>query len=91
MKYIPVRNNILVKLKARVEEVNGILIPGQDNEQIKAEVISVGPGTPDCPMNVQPGDTVLITKNLGISVNELGEDYRVFELKYVTLIIRNDE
>lgn len=88
MKYIPVKSNILVKLEPRVQEIDGLLIPGQDNEQIKAEVIAVGPGTPDCPMNVEPGDKVLITKNLGISINELGEDYRVFELKYVTLIIR---
>ena len=88
MKVRPLRDRVLVK---RVEEqeqrVGGIIIPDSAREKPQqATVIAVGTGRVEdgntIPLDVKPGDHVLIGKYSGTEIKLDGEEY---------LIVREDE
>ena len=85
----PLADRVLVKRLDEEEEqkVGGIIIPDTAKEKPQeAEVMAVGPGGMDdgkrVPLEVKPGDKVLIGKYSGTEVKIEGEEY---------LIIREDE
>ena len=85
----PLADRVLVKRLDEEEEqkVGGIIIPDTAKEKPQeAEVMAVGPGSLDdgkrVPLEVKPGDKVLIGKYSGTEVKIEGEEY---------LIIREDE
>ena len=71
MKMKPMGDQILIKEEAKAEKTDSgiILVDGAYNEEfVYAEVIAIGPGLftqtgNRLPMSVNPGDTVLISKN----------------------------
>jgi len=88
MKVRPLRDRVLVK---RVEEqeqrIGGIIIPDTAREKPQqAKVIAVGSGRVEdgktIPLDVKPGDFVLIGKYSGTEIKLDGEEY---------LIVREDE
>ena len=85
----PLADRVLVKRLEEEDEqmVGGIIIPDTAKEKPQeAEVVAVGPGSLDegkrVPLEVKPGDKVLIGKYSGTEVKIEGEEY---------LIIREDE
>ena len=85
----PLADRVLVKRLDEEEEqkVGGIIIPDTAKEKPQeAEVMAVGPGSMEdgkrVPLEVKPGDKVLIGKYSGTEVKIEGEEY---------LIIREDE
>jgi len=71
MKMKPMGDQILIKEEAKAEKTESgiILVDGAYNEEfVYAKVIAIGPGLftqtgNRLPMSVNPGDTVLISKN----------------------------
>lgn len=80
-KIIPLHNNVLVK-RAKSEEktAGGLIIPTNATEKSReAEVLAVGPGRVTyigklIPVEVKPGDIVLLEKNVRSEVKLDGED-----------------
>ena len=85
----PLADRVLVKRLDEEDEqmVGGIIIPDTAKEKPQeAEVVAVGPGSLDegkrVPLEVKPGDKVLIGKYSGTEVKLDGEEH---------LILREDE
>ena len=88
-KIQPLADRVLVKRLDEEEEqkVGGIIIPDTAKEKPQeAEVMAVGPGGMDdgkrVPLEVKPGDKVLIGKYSGTEVKIDGDEY---------LIMREDD
>ena len=89
MKVRPLRDRVLVK---RVEEqeqrIGGIIVPDTAKEKPQqATVVAVGSGRVNddgktIPLDVKPGDAVLIGKYAGTDIKLDGQEY---------LIVREDE
>ena len=68
----------LAEGKAEEKTASGIVLPGQAKERPQiAEVIAVGPGTKDEPMEVKAGDKVIFRKYGGDDVKYDGEEYMI--------------
>ena len=78
MKLKPMADNVL--LKAHEQEattVSGIVLATTNKEKPAIyEVVSVGPGTKDVTMTVQPGDRVVVGKFTGNDVTIDKVDYK---------------
>ena len=92
MKLKPLNDNVVVKLRPRAEKSGGLFIPETAQERsLIGEVLAVGPGTwisggsddpvSDIrmirPLDVKPGNVVLIGKHSGREVKIDGEEYWV--------------
>ncbi|HEX2162502.1 MAG TPA: co-chaperone GroES [Thermoanaerobaculia bacterium] len=89
MNIRPLHDRVVVKrLEAQEQVRGGIIIPDTAKEKPQeAEVVAVGPGKLDddgkrMPMDVQPGDRILIGKYSGSEIKLGDEDY---------VIVREDE
>ncbi|MBP1588139.1 MAG: co-chaperone GroES [Clostridia bacterium] len=95
MKIRPLSDKIVIKKIDEVETVSkgGILLTGSAKEKPDyAEVVAVGPGGRDdngklIPMEVKPGDKVMMSKYAGTEVKLDGETYSIIKQSDVLAIV----
>ena len=79
---------IIKKLEAEEKTVGGIILAGTAKEKPQtAEVVAVGPGTKDEPMEVKVGDTVVFSKFAGTDVKYDGCEYTIMNQSDVLAIV----
>ena len=78
MKLKPLADNVLLKQHEAQETTSSGIILASTNKEKPAiyEVVSVGPGTKDVTMTVQPGDRVVVGKFTGNDVTIDKEEYK---------------
>ena len=78
MKLKPMADNVLLKQHEAQETTSSGIILASTNKEKPAiyEVVSVGPGTKDVVMTVQPGDRVVVGKFTGSDVTIDKVDYK---------------
>ena len=78
MKLKPMADNVLLKQHEAKETTSSGIILASTNKEKPAiyEVVSVGPGTKDVAMTVQPGDRVVVGKFTGNDVTIDKVDYK---------------
>lgn len=86
MNFRPLHDRILVRrIEPEERTRGGVIIPDTAQEKpMQAEVISVGPGARDengeiRPLDVKPGDHILIGKWSGTEVRLDGEDFLILK------------
>lgn len=78
MKLKPMADNVLLKQHEAAETtVSGIILATASKEKPAIyEVVSVGPGTKDVTMLVNPGDKVVVSKFVGNEIKIDGVEYK---------------
>ena len=78
MKLKPMADNILLKQQECAETtVSGIILATSNKEKpLIYEIVSVGPGTKDVTMTVEPGQKVVVGKFVGTDVTIDKVDYK---------------
>ena len=78
MKLKPMADNVLLKQHEAAETtVSGIILATASKEKPAVyEVVSVGPGTKDVTMLVNPGDKVVVSKFVGNEIKLDGIEYK---------------
>ena len=78
MKLKPMADNVRLKQHEAAETtVSGIILATSNKEKPAIyEVVSVGPGTKDVTMVVNPGDKVEVSKFVGNEIKLDGVDYK---------------
>ena len=78
MKLKPMADNVLLKQHEAAETtVSGIILATASKEKPAIyEVVSVGPGTKDVTMVVNPGDKVVVSKFVGNEIKLDGVEYK---------------
>ena len=78
MKLKPMADNVLLKqYEAAETTVSGIILATASKEKPAIyEVVSVGPGTKDVTMLVNPGDKVVVSKFVGNEIKLDGVEYK---------------
>ena len=78
MKLKPMADNVLLKQHEAAETtVSGIILATASKEKPAIyEVVSVGPGTKDVTMMVNPGDKVVVSKFVGNEIKLDGVEYK---------------
>jgi len=77
----PLKDRVLITtipLKDITE--GGVIVPEEhkkDNPSLIGEVIAVGPGTKDIPMDVEVGQRVMHLKQAGLDIEWEGETYKI--------------
>ena len=67
---------LIKKLEAEEKSAGGILLTSSAKEKPQmAEVVAVGPGTKDEPMELKTGDKVVFSKYAGTDIKYEGEEY----------------
>ena len=75
----PLQDRVLIKKVEAEEKTSGGLIltsAAKETPQM-AEVVAVGPGTKDEPMELKAGDRVIFSKYAGTDVKYEGEEYTI--------------
>lgn len=75
----PLGNRVVIKkLEAEEKTEGGIILTSSAKEQPQmAEVLAVGPGSKDEPMEVAVGDKVVFSKYGGTDIKYGGEEYTI--------------
>ena len=78
MKLKPMADNVLLKQhEAQETTVSGIILATSNKEKpLIYEIVSVGPGTKDVTMTVEPGQKVVVGKFVGTDVTIDKTDYK---------------
>ena len=78
MKLKPMADNVLLKAhEAQEMTVSGIVLATTNKEKPAIyEIVSVGPGTKDVTMTVEPGQKVVVGKFVGTDVTIDKTDYK---------------
>ena len=78
MKLKPMADNVLLKANEEKEMTASGIILATTNKEKPAiyEVVSVGPGTKDVTMTVEPGQKVVVGKFVGTDVTIDKEEYK---------------
>ena len=73
----PLGSRVLIKkLEAEEKSQGGIILTSSAKEQPQiAEVVAIGPGTKEEPMQVKVGDKVVFSKYAGTDIKYGGEEY----------------
>jgi chaperonin GroES len=89
----PLGERVVIKrLEAEEKTESGIVLPGQAKEQPQmAEVIAVGPGTKDDPMELKVGDTVVFSKYAGTEIKFKGEEYTIMSQKDILATVAKSD
>ena len=85
----PLGSRVVIK-KAEVEEKTqgGLILTSSAKEQPQyAEVVAVGPGTKDEPMELKVGDTVVFSKYGGTEIKYQGEEYTIMHQSEILAVI----
>jgi len=85
----PLGARVLIKKKEAEEKTQGgIILTSKSQEQPQfAEVVAVGPGTKDEPMEVKEGDTVVFAKYAGTDIKYEGEEYTVMRQSDILAVV----
>ena len=79
---------IIKKLEAEEKTVGGIILTNTAKEKPQtAEVVAVGPGTKDEPMEVKVGDTVVFSKFASTDVKYDGCEYTIMNQSDILAIV----
>lgn len=89
MKLKPMADNILLKQHEAAEATaSGILLATSNKEKpMIYEVVSVGPGTKDVTMTVQPGEKVVVGKFVGTDVTIDKVEYKFVKQDDVLAVV----
>ena len=69
---------VIKKVEAEEKTLGGLIITSSAKEMPQmAEVVAVGPGTKDEPMELKVGDKVIFSKYGGTDVKYEGEEYTI--------------
>ncbi len=69
---------VIKKLEAEEKTQGGIILASSAKEKPQmAEVVAVGPGTKDEPMELKEGDKVVFSKYAGTEIKYSGEEYTI--------------
>lgn len=69
---------VIKKLEAEEKTQGGIILASTAKEKPQmAEVVAVGPGTKDEPMELKEGDKVVFSKYAGTEIKYSGEEYTI--------------
>ncbi|MDD5923080.1 MAG: co-chaperone GroES [Eubacteriales bacterium] len=85
----PLGSRVLIKkLEAEEKTAGGIILTtaAQEKPQM-AEVVAVGPGTKDEPMEVKAGDKIVFAKYAGTDVKYEGEDYTIMKQSDILAVV----
>ena len=77
----PLGSRVLIKkLEAEEKSQGGIILTSSAKEKPQvAEVVAVGPGTKDEPMELKAGDKVIFAKYAGTDIKYDGEEYTLMD------------
>ncbi len=79
---------VIKKFEAEEKTASGIVLPGQAKEKPQmAEVVAVGPGTKDEPMEVKVGDKVIYRKYGGDDIKYDGEEYTILSQREILAVV----
>ncbi|MBQ1396684.1 MAG: co-chaperone GroES [Eubacterium sp.] len=79
---------VIKKLEAEEKSQGGILLTSSAKEKPQtAEVVAVGPGTKDEPMELKVGDKVVFAKYAGTDVKYEGEEYTIMSQSDILAIV----
>ncbi len=79
---------VIKKIEAEEKTQGGIILPSQSKEDPQyAEVVAVGPGTDDEPMEVKVGDKVVFSKYGGTDIKHEGEEYTIMRQSDILAVI----
>ena len=89
MKLKPMADNVLLKQHEAQETTSSGIILASTNKEKPAiyEVVSVGPGTKDVTMTVQPGDRVVVGKFTGTDITLDKVDYKFVKLEEILAVV----
>lgn len=84
----PINDNILVKPLPPEQFVGGLKLPEEAKDShARGEVIAIGSGTDEYPMECVVGDIILYHKTGGVEVQHEGETMRVIGCNHVRVIL----
>lgn len=85
----PLGARVVIKKDEAVEKTeSGLLLSGSAKEKPQqAEVLAVGPGTADEPMELKVGDKVVFAKYGGTELKYKGETYTIMAQKDILAIV----
>ncbi|MBQ6388938.1 MAG: co-chaperone GroES [Mogibacterium sp.] len=79
---------VIKKLDAEEKTQGGLLLSGNAKEKPQqAEVLAVGPGTKDEPMELKVGDIVVFSKYGGNDLKYKGNDYTIISQKDILAVV----
>lgn len=79
---------VIKKFEAEEKTASGIVLPGQAKEKPQmAEVVAVGPGTKDEPMEVKVGDKVIYRKYGGDDIKYDGEEFTILSQREILAVV----
>lgn len=80
---------VIKKCEAEEKTASGIVLPGQAKEKPQiAEVVAVGPGIKDEPMEVKVGDKVIYRKYGGDDIKYDGEEYTILSQREILATVK---
>ncbi|MBR4411333.1 MAG: co-chaperone GroES [Firmicutes bacterium] len=85
----PLGDRVVIKRAAAEEKTTGGLILTSAAKEMPnmAEVVAVGPGTKDEPMELKVGDKVIFAKYSGTDVKYEGEEYTIMRQAEILAVI----
>ena len=89
MKLKPMADNVLLKAHEAAETtVSGIVLATTNKEKPAIyEIVSVGPGTKDVTMTVEPGQKVVVGKFVGTDVTIDKEEYKFVKQDEILAVV----
>ena len=79
---------VIKKVEAEEKTQGGIILTSSAKEQPQvAEVVAVGPGTKDEPMEVKVGEKVVFSKYGGTDIKYEGEEYTIMHQSDILAVI----
>lgn len=79
---------VIKKMEAEEKTQAGLLLSGSAKEKPQqAEVLAVGPGTKDEPMELKVGDVVIFSKYGGNDLKYKGNEYTIINQKDILAVI----
>ena len=90
MKLTPLADNVLLKsAEAEEKTASGIILSTATKEKsVISEVVAVGPGTPEAPMTVKPGNKVITGKFAGQELKLDGEEYVICKIADILAVVK---
>ena len=85
----PLGDKVVIKrMEAEEKTSGGLIIASQAKEQPQvAEVVAVGPGTKDEPMELKVGEKVVFSKYGGTEIKYQGEEYTIMHQSEILAVI----
>lgn len=80
---------VIKKLEAEEKTQGGLILTSSAKEKPQyAEVVAVGPGTKDEPMEVKVGEKVVFAKYGGTDIKYEGEEYTIMHQSDILAVIK---